>query len=187
MSSEGEMAAASRGERGPASSADRVVGAFVFPEVWRDPARFRALVAGLRDHAVNVILTESDTYDLAAIDAVHDMGLRFYAGVACFSDHATNFRKITDRPELRPILETGEPREPMEWYVGISPTDRRHQEDILAAIRSITAAYPIDGLFLDFVRWPVHWEIELRPGRPRAPDSSFDAATLAQFKRATGV
>ena len=26
--------------------------------------------------------------------------------------------------------------------------------------------YPIDGLFLDFVRWPLHWEIELRPVDP---------------------
>jgi len=33
----------------------------------------------------------------AAIDIVHALGLRFYAGVACFSDHATNFRKLTER------------------------------------------------------------------------------------------
>jgi hypothetical protein len=166
---------------------NRLVGAFVFPEVWNNLARFRTLLTGLRDQGVNAILTESETYDPAAINAVHDLGLRFYAGIACFSDHATSFRELANRPELWPVLETGKRRPQMEWYIGISPTDRRHQEEILARIRSIAAAYPVDGLFLDFVRWPVHWEIELRPDRPRAPDSSFDTATLAKFQEATGV
>jgi hypothetical protein len=75
----------------------------------------------------------------------------------------------------------------MEWYVGMSPTDRRRQEEALAAIKSIARTYPVDGVFLDFARWPLHWEIELRPGRARPLDSSFDAATLAQFEEAMGA
>ena len=75
----------------------------------------------------------------------------------------------------------------MEWYVGMSPTDRRRQEEALAEIKSIARTYPVDGVFLDFARWPLHWEIELRPGRARPLDSSFDAATLAQFEEATGA
>ena len=70
---------------------ERFVGAFVFPDVWADLARFRSLLAVFRECGINAILTESETYDAAAIDAVHKVGLRFYAGVACFSDHATNF------------------------------------------------------------------------------------------------
>ena len=75
----------------------------------------------------------------------------------------------------------------MEWYVGISPTNREHQQAILSLIGSIGSSYEIEGLFLDFVRWPLHWEIELRPGRPSPPDSSFDKATLERFADATGV
>ena len=75
----------------------------------------------------------------------------------------------------------------MEWYVGLSPTDRRHQDEVLERIVSIATTYPIDGVFLDFVRWPVHWEIELRSGRPRPPDSSFDPVTLAAFAAASGI
>ena len=33
----------------------------------------------------------------------------------------------------------------------------------------------------------MHWEIELRPGRERPLNSSFDAATLAKFEEATGA
>src|SRR5262245_39914972 len=132
-------------------------------------------------------MTESARYDGDAIDAVHALGLRFYAGVACFSDHASNFAEITGRPELWPILETGERRPQMEWYVGMTPTDRRHQDKVLARIDAIATGHPIDGLFLDFVRWPLHWELELRPGRERPPDSSFDPGTLASFASATGL
>jgi hypothetical protein len=75
----------------------------------------------------------------------------------------------------------------MEWYVGLTPTDRRHQTEILKLIETIAAKYPIDGLFLDFVRWPVHWELEFRPGRSRPPDSSFDPATLGLFAKSAGL
>ena len=36
------------------------------------------------------------------------------------------------------------------------------------------------------MRWPLHWEIELRSDRPRPLNSSFDATTLAKFEQATG-
>jgi hypothetical protein len=149
--------------------------------------RFKSLLAGFRRCGVNAIMTESDAYSAAAINAAHDAGLRFYAGLSCFSDHASNFSKLRSRPELWPVLETGERRQQMEWYIGLSPADRKHQDGVLKRIGATAATHPLDGLFLDFVRWPLHWEIELRPGRPRPPDSSFDATTLARFEEATGV
>jgi hypothetical protein len=166
---------------------ERIVGAFVFPGAWRDRGHFRALLRAFRGYGINAVMTESERYEVAAIDAAHELGLRFYAGVACFSDHATDFRTLAGRPELWPILETGELRAQMEWYVGLTPTDRRHQSQVLATIAAVAATYPIDGLFLDFVRWPVHWEIELRSGRPRPLDASFDPATLAAFAAASGA
>ena len=166
---------------------EKLVGAFVFPEVWSDLLFFRTLLAALRNYGVNALLTESNSYHEAVISAAHEVGFRFYAGIACFSDHATNFRKVVERPDLWPVLETGERRPQMEWYVGITPTDRGHQREILSTIHSVAATYPIDGLFLDFVRWPLHWEIELRPNHPQPPDSSFDTGTLAIFEHATGV
>src|SRR5690242_11129238 len=141
---------------------DQIVGAFIFPGAWRDRDQFRALLRAFRGYGINAVMTESEQYDVAAIDSAHELGLRFYAGVACFSDHATNFHELAQRPELWPILETGERRPQMEWYVGLTPTDREHQNHVLARIAAIAAIYPIDGLFLDFVRWPIHWELELR-------------------------
>jgi hypothetical protein len=164
-----------------------IVGAFVFPDFWNRPDDAKRSLASLREFGVTAVMTEADAYDPAAIDQTHEAGLRFYAGVACFSDHASNFSVLNARPELWPILEDGTRRSQLEWYVGMTPTDRRRQEDVLANIGAIARKNPIDGLFLDFVRWPLHWEIELRPGRRRPLDSSFDAATLAKFEEATGA
>ena len=165
----------------------RIVGAFVFPDFWENSLRAKSNLARLRDCGVNAIMTESDSYELSALDATHKAGLRFFAGIACFSDHASNFRSLNKRPELWPVLENGERRPQMEWYVGMSPTDRTRQEEALAEIKSIALNYPVDGVFLDFARWPLHWEIELRPGRGRPLDSTFDPATLAKFEEATGA
>ena len=169
------------------SASSRIVGAFVFPEFWENSSACRSNLAALRDVGVNAIMTESDRYDFSAIEATHNSGLRFYAGVACFSDHAANFRFIKERPELWPILENGERRPQMEWYVGMTPIDSRRQEEVLATIGSIARTYPVDGLFLDFVRWPLHWEIELRPGQPKPLDFSFHPTTLAKFEAAFGA
>jgi hypothetical protein len=75
----------------------------------------------------------------------------------------------------------------MEWYIGITPTDAAHQRDLLSRIRSIVTTYQVDGLLLDFIRWPLHWEIEFRPGQPRPLDSSFDTRTIELFEEATGL
>ena len=169
------------------SASSRVVGAFVFPEFWENSSRVPSNLRALRDVGVNSIITESDRYKFYDIEATHDSGLRFYAGVACFSDHSANFRFIKERPELWPILENGERRAQMEWYVGMTPIDSRRQDEVLATIGSIARTYPVDGLFLDFVRWPLHWEIELRPGQAKPLDSSFDPTTLAKFEAAFGA
>jgi hypothetical protein len=72
------------------SPSSRIVGAFVFPEFWENSSCVPSSLVTLRDFGVNAIMTETDSYDFSAIEATHNSGLRFYAGVACFSDHAAN-------------------------------------------------------------------------------------------------
>ena len=127
-----------------------IVGAFVFPDFWENSLRAKSNLARLRDCGVNAIMTESDSYELSALDATHKAGLRFFAGIACFSDHASNFRSLNKRPELWPVLENGERRPQMEWYVGMSPTDRTRQEEALAEIKSIALNYPCGRGFSRF-------------------------------------
>jgi hypothetical protein len=88
------------------SASNQIVGAFVLPQFWENSSRVPSNLRALRDSGVNAIMTETDSYDFSTIDAAHNSGLRFYAGVACFSDHAANFRFIKDRPELWPVWRT---------------------------------------------------------------------------------
>ena len=125
-----------------------IVGAFVFPDFWENPFRANSNLTHLRDCGVNAIMTESDRYDLSALDATHKARLRFFAGVACFSDHASNFRLLNQRPELWPVLENGERRPQMEWYVGMSPTDSRRREEALAEVSRLRGRTPWTGSFL---------------------------------------
>ena len=92
-------------------------------------------------------------------------------------------------PELWPVLETGE-RRAADGVVCRHHADRSSpsSECSLNDPSRSPRRYPIDGLFLDFVRWPLHWEIELRPGRTAPPDSSFDPVTLGgSLKKTTGI
>lgn len=168
---------------------DRLVGAFIFPEVWQGWTRAEATKAleSLRGFGVNTLCTESDTYRDDLITLAHGMGLRWFGGIACFSDHARQYQVLRHRPEMWPIDETGVPRPQMEWYVGLTPTFEDYNASRLDLAERLVRAHQLDGFFLDFIRWPIHWELELRPGASRPMQSSFDPHTLARFQRQAGI
>ena len=164
-----------------AHTATDMIGAFFFPDALTavDAGQRRSMLARLRDHGVTTILTESDVYDDAVIADVHDAGLAFFAGVACFLD--------TSGAASPPVLATGGAKPQMEWYRGVVPTDTAHAIARLETIERVITDHDVDGLLLDFIRWPMHWELELRPGWPPPVDCSFDAATLADLRERTGL
>ena len=112
--------------------------------------------------------------------------MRFLAAVACFSDHANANRLPKRRPELWPVDGSGRPIGQKEWFVGVVPTFEDHREDRLSLLTQLASRVDVDGVILDFVRWPFHWELECRPGG-RVTATSFDAHTLEQFGRRAGV
>jgi len=161
----------------------RTTGAFLFPARWEPLARAdaRKLFMALKNFGVNTIVTESSTYRADLIDLAHDLDLQFVGGVACFSGHEDGNQAVRERPALWPVLENGEHRPTMEWYVGVTPTFADYRESRLDLIETVANRYALDGLILDFIRWPMHWELELRPNAPPPLENSFDAHTLAQF------
>jgi hypothetical protein len=161
----------------------RTVGAFIFPMVWESWSHDQAtsMFKALRDFGVNTIATESETYHDDLIELAHKMNMRFVGGISCFSEHGRNHQPLHDQPELWPILENGERRPLMEWYIGVTPTIDSYRESRLDEIERIMRDHELDGMCLDFVRWPLHWELELRPGQPTPLQSSFDPHTVRRF------
>jgi hypothetical protein len=161
----------------------QTIGAFIFPAVLENWTRAEAEhgLKSLMDFGINTIVTESETYNDSLIDLSHRLGLRFVGGISCFSEHGRNHQLLYERPELWPVLENGERRSQMEWYVGVTPTFEDYNQKRLDEIEHAIRAHELDGFCLDFIRWPLHWELELRPTAPKPLQSSFDTHTISRF------
>lgn len=158
-----------------------VVGVFVFEESWRSWNQDDLAEACLtfRECGVNRFITETWEPGQDLIDTAHRHGMDFWISVSCFSDHVTPIRE--SRPELTPITAAGTPREQQEWYVGLIPTDERYNNALVRRCAELAATFDIDGFALDFMRWPLHWELELRP-QALPVETSFDPLTIGQFR-----
>ncbi|MDR5683707.1 MAG: hypothetical protein QN163_06750 [Armatimonadota bacterium] len=124
-------------------------------------------------------------YPLPLIERCRAVGLRWFAGIRLFCDpHARGV--LRRRPELWPIGETGRRQVVSDWYVGVIPTDASYvRERGRSADRVLSL--PVDGLMLDFLRWPMCWEREIRPGAARSIQYSFDDISVRRFQADTGL
>lgn len=148
-----------------------------------DVAARRRLFDMTASCGVTYVLTEGVSLPAWLPDELGEAGLALGSGIACFSDHATAVAAMTDR--LRPVTATGEIRPQMEWYRGIIPTDRGYEEGLIDACVRAATQHPLRLFVLDFIRWPLHWELELRAGA-QVIDASFDRVTLGRFRDEMG-
>lgn len=134
-------------------------------------------VAILQDWGVDSVF--GGYHDPAFVDAIHAADMRIYAEFGCFRG-----KDWWDRvPESRPIKADGEPMEPEDWYYGVNPTVPQVRTELLESLETLLANHQIDGVWLDFIRWPCRWE----KTTPKLIQTSFDEATLARFRQDTGI
>lgn len=131
-------------------------------------------------YGINTIVCGGGVANHDIIQQIQSMDLRFVIDWTCFLDR-TNLQAT--QPELQPILASGQPRPKMNWYLGITPTIPAYVDQLLQQIEAFLSTHTIDGLWLDFIRWALHWEQEIRDDTPPPLDSSFDPITLAQFAK----
>ena len=156
-----------------------IIGAYLGAKTWQAWTASDAGVAltELKNYGINTIFSEADTYDDDMIAGVHDMGMRFMGGLKCFLDNDA----VEQHPELHPITVDGEPRPQMNWYIGVTPTYELYAQRRLDALEGMVMNHQLDGVWLDFIRWSLHWEQELRDDTPPPLESSFDSHTLTRF------
>ncbi len=162
-----------------------IVGAYLGAHVWRDwnLEEARAEFSRFQRYGVNTIFSEADHYRRDIIQIAHDIGLRFMGGLTCFKNDAV----LSRSPELRPVGRDGQLRPRMNWYVGITPTHQPYAQSRLEVLSNMTRAYELDGIWLDFIRWPLHWEQELRADTPVPLEASFDDHSLERFSRYSAI
>jgi hypothetical protein len=115
----------------------------------------------------------------AFVAAAHAAGMSIYAEFGCF----VGPQWWEQMSESRPITADGTALEPEGWYCGVNPAIPGVRQERLAALESLLVQHELDGVWLDFIRWPCHWEV-LEPTLPR---TSFDLFTLSAFCRDTGI
>jgi len=117
--------------------------------------------------------------DPALVATLHDRGIRIFAEVALFVG-----KNLWKRyPHSRPILSTGVPMAPEGWYYGVNPVIPGIRHHTLKKFQGLIERFPVDGVWLDFIRWPCRWE---KPD-PQLLQTSFDPFTLESFQKDTGI
>jgi len=109
----------------------------------------------------------------ALIRTFQDQGIRCYREIGLF----VGCRTWEEHPESRPVQADGTPLERDEWYCGLCPNQPWFQEKKLQEIGEVVATTGVDGIWLDFIRYPVHWESPT----PRLPQTCFCPVCLKRF------
>jgi hypothetical protein len=82
-------------------------------------------------------------------------------------------------PGSAPIDEHGAPMEADDWYVPICPNDERVRADHLRELAGLLEQHgpALDGVWLDFIRYPMRWEV----AQPRLVQACFCDRCLGSF------
>ncbi len=156
-----------------------IIGAYLGLPDWQcwSSTRAEAELKRYKRYGLNAIFAEADHYPGDIIQIAHDNGLSFVGGLTCFHDNDA----LAHNPKLHPVCRDGRRRPQMNWYIGITPTCQTYAQSRLDVLKQMTKTYKLDGIWLDFIRWPLHWERELRDDTPAPLESSFDERTLKRF------
>ena len=156
-----------------------IIGAYLGSRIWRNWSleQARAELKRYKRYGINTIFAEADHYPHDIIQSAHLCGMRFMGGLTCFNNNDV----LAHNPKLHPVCRDGRRRPRMNWYIGIRPTYQQYAQSRLDVLSNMSEKYNLDGIWLDFIRWPLHWEHELRADTPAPLESSFDAHTLKRF------
>lgn len=129
--------------------------------------------------SIGVTLAGGRFTDAAVPDALREAGIQSAGLVVLFQGE----QHWKSHPESRPIMADGKPLFKDRWYAGLCPNQPYLRQEKLAEIERMLASGWYDYINLDFIRYPVHWEVP----SPRIPDTCYDPVCLDKFQRDTGV
>lgn len=86
-------------------------------------------------------------------------------------------------PECQPVARSGRKVKKQGWYAPVCPNTEWLQKDKLETILRLIREQEVDGIWLDFVRYPVFWE----EVPPFLVDTCFCPVCLSRFEKKTGL
>lgn len=103
----------------------------------------------------NSIFTSHKNVNSELINGLSDLGFEINIEITLFSGKDWWERY----PNSIPIDRQGQPLDPINWYHGVCPNHPQVRQELLEEIKNLVKNYSFDGLYLDFIRYPCHWEI----------------------------
>lgn len=84
-------------------------------------------------------------------------------------------------PESQPVASNGRKLRKQGWYAPVCPNQDWLRAEKLASLKNIARDQELDGMWLDFVRYPVFWE----EVPPFLADTCFCPTCLSKFSQST--
>lgn len=136
------------------------------------------IVEWLLEHGVNAVFVKSGEKP-AILERLREAEIRCYQSQTCF----TGRDLYRAEPLWRPLTVNGEEMQPDGWYHGLSPNHPELRRRRLSEFASKLDNPYLDGIWLDFIRFPVRWE---RP-QPRIEEACFQSYSLEAFTAYSGI
>lgn len=135
-------------------------------------------LALLADVGANAVYVPHHSLDKIPLDALRRQGIRVYVDRTIFA--GADLRQ--QYPDSAPIDAEGNVFDREGWYVPACPNHPQIRRAHLEAISRLLdqRGTEIDGLWLDFIRYPVRWEGD----QPRLPQTCFCKHCLNLFHNA---
>ena len=127
---------------------------------------------------VNAVFTSYKNLQKDWSRILQHQNVKVYAEVSLFAGEDL-WQKY---PDAHPIDRNGKPLEKIGWYAGVCPNHPKVRQEKLELIRNIIKLFDADGIWLDFIRYPCHWEVP----SPDLSEYCFCPKCLAKFKKEIG-
>lgn len=143
---------------------------------WLRARRFNAVFGGYRDKALRRALAAAKIKVFAS--------LPLFVGKQHWRGSATSGRG-------RPITADGKPLAKDGWYAGVCPNQPKLRAAKLRRLQTLLQRYRVDGVWLDFIRYPLQWARRFRSAsggagpRRKLTQSCFCSTCLARFAKDT--
>jgi len=103
---------------------------------------------------VNLISLPWEHCDDERVGSLRSNGVKVFVEISLFVGNEI-WQKY---PDSRPVDRNGQAMEATDWYYGVCPNHPKVREMKLEIINQLIETYEIDGLWLDFIRYPCRWE-----------------------------
>ncbi|SMF16936.1 hypothetical protein SAMN02745866_01105 [Alteromonadaceae bacterium Bs31] len=125
-----------------------IKGAFFLEEITED------IIEQIIASGINEISLKWEHYDNELVNLLRTSNIKVYIEVSLFVSEEL-WQKY---PDSRPLDRDGKLMDPINWYYGVCPNHVKVREEKLSIIARIIETFNFDGLWLDFIRYPCHWE-----------------------------